>query len=109
MSPWNERCGRIWAGTWLMVSGIYAKRYRPWCGGSRMRDAQLRTGAHGLCLVTMRQTVGRLSLALLAGVLAVTLPERVHGADFAGRPIRLLVGFTAGGTTDFIARLLPER
>src|SRR5262245_32811452 len=49
--------------------------------------------------------------ALLAAALAVTgsLSGVAQAQDFPSRPIRLVVAFTAGGTTDFVARLLSER
>jgi tripartite-type tricarboxylate transporter receptor subunit TctC len=49
----------------------------------------------------------RVLAALLA--VALVLPPHAQAQDYPNRPIRMIVAFNAGGSTDFAARLLAER
>jgi len=52
-----------------------------------------------------RRTTAALTAAFAMAAWAGSAPAQ----DFPSRPLRIIVGFTAGGTTDLMARLLAER
>ena len=56
----------------------------------------------------MRRLLRRLALIVvtLAGALAA---GGAAAQDYPTRPIRMIVAFSAGGTTDYVARLLADR
>jgi tripartite-type tricarboxylate transporter receptor subunit TctC len=56
-----------------------------------------------------RHMTGLRHLVAFVGALVLTGSQPAAAQDLLNRPIRLVVGFTAGGTTDFVARLLADR
>src|ERR1700745_2530183 len=48
-------------------------------------------------------------LAWIVGLAFAAMSAAAQERDYPNRPIRLVVGFSPGGTTDFMARLLADR
>jgi tripartite-type tricarboxylate transporter receptor subunit TctC len=51
----------------------------------------------------------KIALALGAAALALALPAAVRAQAFPTKPLRLIVPFAPGGTTDIVARIVSER
>jgi len=51
----------------------------------------------------------RVGLGMVAAILIAGLPGIVHGQAYPTRPVRVVVAFTAGGTTDILARSISEQ
>jgi len=53
--------------------------------------------------------VRRLALAALVGILGATQPGWAQDAAYPNRPIRMIVGFAAGGGNDLFARVIGQK
>ena len=51
----------------------------------------------------------KIGAATFAAVVSLLASDSLHAQAWPGRPIRMLVGFPAGGPTDVVARLVSER
>ena len=60
--------------------------------------------AHVCSSPALRHVLGRVAATLLA-----SLPIIAHGQDYPARPVRVVVAFTAGGTTDILARSIGQQ
>src|SRR6201999_4466854 len=58
------------------------------------------------CMATRRTTITLFAL----GLCALTLPVgSASAADYSTRPVRFIVGYPAGGSTDILARLVGQK
>ena len=55
------------------------------------------------------RAVRRFALAALAGILGATQPGWAQDAAYPNRPIRMIVGFAAGGGNDLFARVIGQK
>src|SRR5260221_12047977 len=67
------------------------------------------TLARSITMVAARIISRRPLAGLIVAGLFLPGARGAQAQDYPNRPIRLVVAFTAGGTTDFVARLLSER
>jgi tripartite-type tricarboxylate transporter receptor subunit TctC len=51
---------------------------------------------------------GRILLAALLALLAVGVAARAHAQEWPSKPLRIVVGFSAGSATDSVARVIAE-
>ena len=57
----------------------------------------------------MLQAVTRFSTCLFAAVVALCMAGQAQAQAWPAKPVRLIVPFAAGGTTDVVARVLGQK
>src|SRR4051794_10310514 len=82
----------------IVVPQIASGKLRVSVVSSRTRSAVLRFFARALC-----------SLAILFAPAAPAAPAQGAPSAYPERPLRMLIGFTAGGTVDALARALVNQ
>ena len=57
----------------------------------------------------MLQKLTRVAACLFAGMVALCMVVQAHAQTWPAKPVRLIVPFAAGGTTDVVARVLGQK
>src|SRR4051812_30979790 len=100
-TPW--RCRRdAMSASHTRASSLRTRSPRDW---SRRRSTEPECAAPSWppSMVTRRQW-----LSLAAGSSALAISSRIGAQTYPTRPVRILVGFTAGGNFDIVARLMGQ-
>ena len=58
--------------------------------------------------MTIATSIARRRVLQLAGAATVAGPQVARALDYPTRPVRIVVGFPAGGPTDIFARLMGQ-
>jgi tripartite-type tricarboxylate transporter receptor subunit TctC len=80
----------------------------PACAGMSERNKPPPPDLSAMCVTPFTKTSQSAFSFALAAALALFMTAGVYGQDYPTRPVRLIVAFTPGGTTDLTARLLAD-
>src|SRR5262245_43275033 len=78
------------------------------CSLRRLRVRRYFERAARLCI---KQTIRGIAITMVALLVSGLLPRftDVRAQELSGKPVRLLVGLSAGGATDVMARLMAQK
>jgi tripartite-type tricarboxylate transporter receptor subunit TctC len=99
MKTMHSGAGAIRSLTARVFGRIVAARHRPWPGIARLSPARVSSAFVARALMVP---------ALMALVLGATQPVLAQAQPFPSKPVRLILGYPAGGLTDVLARAMAQ-